>query len=106
MATIPPQETVACAQSALAAAQAKVATLQSINPYLIDLSLRENAFGWRVQPASTFPPDVLEMMIRLTRRDLRAGTRLVCDEPDQLMNLHSRIGNRQRFDVGATCPKK
>jgi hypothetical protein len=42
------------------------------------------------QPASTFPPVVLEMMIRLMRRDLRAGTRLVYDEPDQLLNLYGR----------------
>jgi len=44
------------------------------------------------QPASTFPPDVLSQMIRLMRRDLRAGERIAYDEPSQLLRLYARAG--------------
>ncbi|MGA7438365.1 MAG: homocitrate synthase [Luteibacter sp.] len=40
--------------------------------------------------ASAFAPDVIEMMIRLMRRDLRAGLRTPYDEPDRLLELHAR----------------
>lgn len=42
------------------------------------------------RPASAFPNAVLERMIRLMRRDLRAGQRIVYDEPANLMQLHRR----------------
>ncbi len=42
------------------------------------------------QPASDFPTNVTTMMVRLMRRDLRAGERIVYDEPDNLMNLYQR----------------
>jgi hypothetical protein len=41
-------------------------------------------------PPSVFPTDVLIQMIRLMRRDLRAGLRIIYDEPDQLLNLYAR----------------
>lgn len=44
------------------------------------------------QPPSTFPPDVLSQMVRLMRRDLRGGARIVYDDPDQLMRLYARAG--------------
>jgi hypothetical protein len=37
-----------------------------------------------------FPQPVLEQMIRLMRRDLRAGRRIVYDEPDNLLKLYAR----------------
>jgi hypothetical protein len=37
-----------------------------------------------------FPQAVLEQMIRLMRRDLRAGKRIVYDEPEQLLALYAR----------------
>ena len=43
-------------------------------------------------PASSFPSAVLEQMVRLMRRDLRAGERIVYDEPAQLMALYQRAG--------------
>ena len=42
------------------------------------------------RPAATFADDVLRQMIRLMRRDLRAGLRVVYDEPDQLLRLYRR----------------
>jgi hypothetical protein len=42
------------------------------------------------QPAEAFSPAVLEQMIRLMRRDLRAGTRIAYDEPEQLLKLYRR----------------
>jgi hypothetical protein len=44
------------------------------------------------KPASSFPPDVLSQMVRLMRRDLRAGERIVYDEPEQLLKLYARAG--------------
>jgi hypothetical protein len=46
------------------------------------------------RPASTFPEPVLTQMIRLMRRDLRAGQRIVYDEPEQLLRLYARAGGR------------
>lgn len=37
-----------------------------------------------------FPQGVLDRMIRLMRRDLRAGKRIVYDEPEQLLALYAR----------------
>jgi hypothetical protein len=42
------------------------------------------------QPVADFPVAVTTMMIRLMRRDLRAGARIVYDEPDNLLNLYER----------------
>lgn len=41
-------------------------------------------------PATSFAEDVLTQMVRLMRRDLRAGLRIVYDEPDNLQNLYQR----------------
>jgi hypothetical protein len=46
------------------------------------------------RPASTFPEPVLTQMIRLMRRDLRGGERVVYDEPGQLLRLYARAGGR------------
>jgi hypothetical protein len=43
-------------------------------------------------PASRFPETVLEQMVRLMRRDLRAGERIVYDDPVQLVALYQRAG--------------
>jgi hypothetical protein len=40
--------------------------------------------------AASFSPQVLEQMIRLMRRDLRAGLRIAYDEPQQLIDLYHR----------------
>lgn len=42
------------------------------------------------RPASDFSRPTLEMMIRLMRRDLRAGERIAYDEPEQLLALYAR----------------
>lgn len=42
------------------------------------------------QTAESFPEEVLNRMIRLMRRDLRAGKRIAYDEPVQLMQLFAR----------------
>ena len=42
------------------------------------------------QAAESFPEDVLDRMIRLMRRDLRAGKRIVYDEPAHLLQLFAR----------------
>jgi hypothetical protein len=44
------------------------------------------------KPPATFPEPILLQMIRLMRRDLRAGERIVYDEPEQLMRLYARAG--------------
>lgn len=41
---------------------------------------------------NSFPPDVLEMMIRIMRRDLRNGQKIVYDEPAALLDLYARAG--------------
>jgi hypothetical protein len=42
--------------------------------------------------AASFPQDVLVQMVRLMRRELRAGQRIVYDDPEQLMQLYVRAG--------------
>lgn len=42
------------------------------------------------EPAQAFPQPVLEQMVRLMRRDLRAGKRIVYDEPANLIELYRR----------------
>jgi hypothetical protein len=42
------------------------------------------------QPASSFPLEVTQQMVRLMRRDLRTGRRLDYDKPDQLLDLYAR----------------
>lgn len=44
-------------------------------------------------PAS-FPAGVLEMMIRIMRRDLRSARKIVYDEPTALLDLHARAGGK------------
>ncbi len=46
------------------------------------------------QPVESFPDTVLQQMVRLMRRDLRAGTRIVYDEPEQLMALYRRASKQ------------
>jgi len=41
-------------------------------------------------PAASFEDEVLDWMIRLMRRDLRAGLRLAYDKPAELLALHRR----------------
>lgn len=42
------------------------------------------------RPADSFPAAVLEQMIRLMRRELRAGKRIVYDAPEALLALYQR----------------
>lgn len=42
------------------------------------------------QPADEFPDTVLQQMIRLMRRDLRAGKRIVYDQQENLLELYAR----------------
>lgn len=42
------------------------------------------------RPAETFPDEVLQQMIRLMRRDLRAGKRIIYNDPKPLMELLAR----------------
>jgi hypothetical protein len=42
------------------------------------------------RPAAGFPDAVLERMIRLMRRELRAGLRIAYDRPEELIALHAR----------------
>lgn len=42
------------------------------------------------QPARDFPEEITRQMIRLMRRDLRAGERIDYDEPQQLLALLAR----------------
>jgi isopropylmalate/homocitrate/citramalate synthase len=44
------------------------------------------------RPPQSFPGEVLTQMIRLMRRDLRAGWRIVYDEPKHLLELYARAG--------------
>lgn len=44
------------------------------------------------QPAGSFPAPILEQMIRLMRRELRQGQRIVYDDPQQLLALYHRAG--------------
>jgi hypothetical protein len=42
------------------------------------------------QPPDTYPQAVCQQMVRLMRRDLRAGKRIVYDEPENLLYLYRR----------------
>jgi hypothetical protein len=42
----------------------------------------------------SFPPPILEQMIRLMRRELRQGLRIDYDEPHQLVDLYVRAGGQ------------
>jgi hypothetical protein len=42
------------------------------------------------EPPSNFPTSVTEQMVRLMRRDLRAGNKIVYDDPTQLVALYQR----------------
>ena len=42
------------------------------------------------RPVKSFPDEVLQQMVRLMRRDLRAGRRIVYDDPESLMELFAR----------------
>jgi hypothetical protein len=42
------------------------------------------------QPPSAYPQDLCQQMVRLMRRDLRAGQRIVYDEPENLLYLYRR----------------
>lgn len=44
------------------------------------------------KPASSFPQQVLEQMVRLMRRSLREGKRVVWDEPKALLWLYEQAG--------------
>lgn len=44
------------------------------------------------RPSGAFPAPVLEKMVRLMRRELRAGQRIVYDEPEELLALYARAG--------------
>ncbi|MCW8195986.1 homocitrate synthase [Proteobacteria bacterium 005FR1] len=44
------------------------------------------------KPVDTFAEDVLQQMVRLMRRDLRAGKRIIYDDPIELLRLYKRAG--------------
>ncbi|MEH6567069.1 MAG: hypothetical protein V7756_17235 [Halopseudomonas sp.] len=44
------------------------------------------------EPAVSFAQDVLQQMVRLMRRELRAGERIVYDQPAELLALYARAG--------------
>jgi hypothetical protein len=44
------------------------------------------------RPGESFPDEVVTKMVQLMRRDLRAGQRIVYDEPPELMKLYARAG--------------
>jgi hypothetical protein len=54
------------------------------------------------RPPETFSDEVLDQMIRLMRRDLRAGKRIAYDEPEQLMRLFARAAETCGQFSGAT----
>jgi hypothetical protein len=45
------------------------------------------------RPPEDFPTEVLQQMVRLMRRDLRAGKRIVYDQPENLLQLYARDVN-------------
>src|SRR5438067_121436 len=51
------------------------------------------------RPADGFPTAVLDQMIRLMRRDLRAGRRIAYDEPEALLALY------RRAEAAVTAPE-
>jgi len=48
------------------------------------------------RPAESFGNEVLEQMVRLMRRDLRAGKRIVYDDPEQLLQLFARASESSK----------
>jgi hypothetical protein len=44
------------------------------------------------RPPDAFPEEILVQMVRLMRRELRAGRRIVYDDPEQLLQLYARAG--------------
>ncbi|RTL55863.1 MAG: homocitrate synthase [Rhodocyclaceae bacterium] len=56
------------------------------------------------QAAESFPDAVLKQMIRLMRRDLRAGIRIVYDEPAQLKDLLARASALDSQDIFPNIP--
>jgi hypothetical protein len=55
------------------------------------------------QDAAGFAPPVLETMVRLMRRDLRAGLRIPYDEPEHLLALHRRALATPQQEKEETC---
>jgi hypothetical protein len=55
------------------------------------------------QDAAGFAPPVLETMVRLMRRDLRAGLRIPYDEPEHLLALHRRALALPKQEKEETC---
>lgn len=53
------------------------------------------------RPASSFPQELLNQMIRLMRRDLRNGLRIRYDDPAQLMALLQRAGETSIGQAGS-----
>lgn len=53
------------------------------------------------RPAGAFPDAVLKQMIRLMRRDLRAGLRIAYDEPDALLALYRRADTETETEAEA-----
>jgi hypothetical protein len=52
------------------------------------------------QPVDDFPEKIMRQMIRLMRRDLRAGRRIDYDKPPQLLQLYERA----KADLEQTDP--
>jgi hypothetical protein len=46
-------------------------------------------------PVDSFSQQVLQQMVRLMRRDLRAGKKIVYDEPQNLLDLYQRASVKQ-----------
>lgn len=68
-----PQTTPADLHAILAAFQHRIERLRAIEPCLIDMPMRENPLGARMRLSDDFDIGVIEPMIRLMRRDLRAA---------------------------------
>ena len=77
-------EIKASAQAILAAAQDKLTILQTINPYLIDLSLRENPVGDRIGQTLQNKLDILPKLRDFGFRNILLGTLnySIPDEPE------------------------
>jgi hypothetical protein len=54
------------------------------------------------RPRDSFPDRVLEQMVRLMRRELRAGMRVIYDEPHELLELHARAERHCRAASAVT----
>ena len=71
------------ARAALSAAQRKLEQLQSIDPYFIDLSLRENAFGSRIGQTLEDKLSILPLVREFGFQNILLGT-LDYARPDEL----------------------